>query len=157
MASSLPSSPEVSTSEAQPVFSYKTATQDEVLEDLSRWNNVWFHGISKLTVSCSRFILNLPEEEFESLERLCFQVEQAYVGTMDHLQTTSEPSLSGIGSMKTLSESRIQDFHRFHSRSSPRCCFVPVHFFTISVTTTNEPSASLCSIRPEYLSAELSC
>lgn len=27
----------------------------------------------------SRFILNLPDEELASLERVCFQVEQAYV------------------------------------------------------------------------------
>lgn len=37
----------------------------------------WFWN---LTHCCSRFILNLPDEEFDSLERLCFQVEQAYVG-----------------------------------------------------------------------------
>jgi mRNA-decapping enzyme subunit 2 len=29
--------------------------------------------------SWSRFILNLPDEELASLERICFQVEQAYV------------------------------------------------------------------------------
>lgn len=29
----------------------------------------------------SRFILNLPDEELASLERICFQVEQAYVTT----------------------------------------------------------------------------
>lgn len=31
--------------------------------------------------ACSRFILNLPDEELASLERICFQVEQAYVAT----------------------------------------------------------------------------
>lgn len=30
-------------------------------------------------MSSSRFILNLPDEELASLERICFQVEQAYV------------------------------------------------------------------------------
>ncbi|KZW02218.1 DCP2-domain-containing protein [Exidia glandulosa HHB12029] len=41
--------------------SFKDMTQQEVLEDLS-----------------SRFILNLPDEELESIERICFQVEQAH-------------------------------------------------------------------------------
>ncbi|KAJ7487590.1 Dcp2, box A domain-containing protein, partial [Mycena galericulata] len=63
--SSSSSSPEISaainTTEPQDRFSYKHATHDEVLEDLS-----------------SRFILNLPDEELASLERICFQVEQAH-------------------------------------------------------------------------------
>ncbi|KAH9486943.1 mRNA decapping complex subunit 2 [Psilocybe cubensis] len=60
MASSSSSSPEISS--AEPVrFSYKNASEEEVLDDLS-----------------SRFILNLPDEELASLERLCFQVEQAH-------------------------------------------------------------------------------
>ncbi|KAJ7783776.1 Dcp2, box A domain-containing protein [Mycena maculata] len=67
MSSSNSSSPEISsssainTTEPQSSFSYKHATHDEVLEDLS-----------------SRFILNLPDEELASLERICFQVEQAH-------------------------------------------------------------------------------
>ncbi|KAJ7630927.1 Dcp2, box A domain-containing protein [Roridomyces roridus] len=64
MPSSSSSSPEISSStaaEAGDRFSYKYATHDEVLEDLS-----------------SRFILNLPDEELASLERICFQVEQAH-------------------------------------------------------------------------------
>ncbi|KAK2461923.1 hypothetical protein APHAL10511_006386 [Amanita phalloides] len=65
MTSSSSSSPEISaaiSAESQePRFSYKHATHDEVLEDLS-----------------SRFILNLPDEELASLERICFQVEQAH-------------------------------------------------------------------------------
>ncbi|KAJ7786298.1 Dcp2, box A domain-containing protein, partial [Mycena metata] len=63
--SSSSSSPEISSAAAQPEpqdrFSYKHATHEEVLEDLS-----------------SRFILNLPDEELASLERICFQVEQAH-------------------------------------------------------------------------------
>ncbi|OAX42954.1 DCP2-domain-containing protein [Rhizopogon vinicolor AM-OR11-026] len=64
MTSSSSSSPEMHS--APPVdtterFSYKHATHEEVLEDLS-----------------SRFLLNLPEEELSSLERICFQVEQAH-------------------------------------------------------------------------------
>lgn len=34
-----------------------------------------------MTRRCSRFILNLPDEELASLERICFQVEQAYVAS----------------------------------------------------------------------------
>ncbi|KAJ7169909.1 Dcp2, box A domain-containing protein [Mycena filopes] len=63
--SSSSSSPEILSAAAQPEpqdrFSYKHATHEEVLEDLS-----------------SRFILNLPDEELASLERICFQVEQAH-------------------------------------------------------------------------------
>ncbi|KAG9314351.1 putative mrna-decapping enzyme subunit 2 [Chiua virens] len=64
MTSSSSSSPEIQpapTADAQERFSYKHATHDEVLEDLS-----------------SRFLLNLPDEELSSLERICFQVEQAH-------------------------------------------------------------------------------
>ncbi|CAE6399357.1 unnamed protein product [Rhizoctonia solani] len=42
-------------------FSFKEATLDDVWEDLS-----------------SRFILNVPDEELETVERICFQVEQAH-------------------------------------------------------------------------------
>ncbi|KAJ2920206.1 hypothetical protein MD484_g233, partial [Candolleomyces efflorescens] len=57
------SSPEISAAAGAPhqQFSYKDATEEEILEDLS-----------------SRFILNLPDEELASLERVCFQVEQAH-------------------------------------------------------------------------------
>ncbi|KAA1471498.1 DCP2-domain-containing protein [Dentipellis sp. KUC8613] len=63
MASSSSSSPEMS---GAPPYShtpdrYKYTTQEEVLDDLT-----------------SRFILNLPDEELASLERICFQVEQAH-------------------------------------------------------------------------------
>ncbi|EKM83889.1 hypothetical protein AGABI1DRAFT_66937 [Agaricus bisporus var. burnettii JB137-S8] len=62
MASSSPEFvPSANSTEPQPRFSYKDASHEEVLEDLS-----------------SRFILNLPDEELASLERICFQVEQAH-------------------------------------------------------------------------------
>ncbi|KAF7436805.1 mRNA-decapping enzyme subunit 2 [Pleurotus ostreatus] len=65
MTSSSSSSPEIlpstSTDPQHEKFSYKHATHDEVLEELT-----------------SRFIVNLPEEELASLERICFQVEQAH-------------------------------------------------------------------------------
>ncbi|KAJ8522582.1 hypothetical protein ONZ45_g873 [Pleurotus djamor] len=65
MTSSSLSSPEISAplnhDPQLAQFSYKHASHDEVLEELS-----------------SRFIVNLPDEELESLERICFQVEQAH-------------------------------------------------------------------------------
>ncbi|KAG1749997.1 DCP2-domain-containing protein [Suillus paluster] len=64
MTSSSSSSPEMHPAppmDSAERFSYKHATHEEVLEDLS-----------------SRFLLNLPEEELSSLERICFQVEQAH-------------------------------------------------------------------------------
>ncbi|KAK7058974.1 mRNA-decapping enzyme subunit 2 [Paramarasmius palmivorus] len=65
MSSSSSSSPEISpatrSDSPHERFSFKYATHEDVLEDLS-----------------SRFILNLPEEELASLERICFQVEQAH-------------------------------------------------------------------------------
>ncbi|KAN0100609.1 Dcp2, box A domain containing protein [Tylopilus felleus] len=64
MTSSSSSSPEIQsapTANAKECFTYKLATHDEVLDDLS-----------------SRFLLNLPDEELSSLERICFQVEQAH-------------------------------------------------------------------------------
>ncbi|PPQ69638.1 hypothetical protein CVT26_001514 [Gymnopilus dilepis] len=81
MASSSSSSPEItaaSVTEPLPRFSYKDASQEEVLEDLS-----------------SRFILNLPDEELASLERLCFQVEQAHWFYEDFIreENTKLPSL----------------------------------------------------------------
>ncbi|KAF8640624.1 hypothetical protein AX17_000285 [Amanita inopinata Kibby_2008] len=82
MTSSSSSSPEITAaSSAEPQelrFSYKRATHDEVLEDLS-----------------SRFILNLPEEELASLERICFQVEQAHWFYEDFIreQNPNFPSL----------------------------------------------------------------
>ncbi|KAF4623710.1 hypothetical protein D9613_001799 [Agrocybe pediades] len=82
MASSSSSSPEISSAmaaEPAPRFSYKDATQEEVLDDLS-----------------SRFILNLPDEELVSLERLCFQVEQAHWFYEDFIreENTKLPSLA---------------------------------------------------------------
>ncbi|KAG6813799.1 hypothetical protein H0H92_007211 [Tricholoma furcatifolium] len=57
------SSPEIRNeeSESQDRFSYKMATHAEIFDDL-----------------ISRFLLNLPDEELNSLERICFQVEQAH-------------------------------------------------------------------------------
>ncbi|KAI0361588.1 DCP2-domain-containing protein [Trametes cingulata] len=67
MASSSSSSPELSaglaasSSQESASVQYSDLSRDEVFEDLS-----------------SRFILNLPDEELRSVERVCFQVEQAH-------------------------------------------------------------------------------
>ncbi|KAH8120314.1 DCP2-domain-containing protein [Phellopilus nigrolimitatus] len=61
-SSSSSSSPEIS--HAPPVFDssfFKYASLDDVLEELS-----------------TRFIMNLPDQEMASVERMCFQVEQAH-------------------------------------------------------------------------------
>lgn len=57
----------------------------------------------------SRFILNLPDGELGSLERVCFQVEQALVQSslaVDHVLSPFPPPDTGI--MKTLSENKTQ-------------------------------------------------
>ncbi|KAJ8083986.1 mRNA-decapping enzyme subunit 2 [Marasmius tenuissimus] len=61
MSSSSSSSPEISPAGRADSPHERYATHEDVLEDLQ-----------------SRFILNLPEEELSSLERVCFQVEQAH-------------------------------------------------------------------------------
>jgi mRNA-decapping enzyme subunit 2 len=86
MASSSSSSPEILGATSEGHFSYKHATHDEVLEDLSRLGSL-SHPISVFQLMTnSRFILNLPDDELSSLERICFQVEQAYVSPALHLQ-----------------------------------------------------------------------
>ncbi|KAF9015152.1 Dcp2, box A domain-containing protein [Cyathus striatus] len=82
MSSSSSSSPEItaaqSTEDTLSRFSYADATHEEVLDDLS-----------------SRFILNLPDEELSSLERICFQVEQAHWYYEDFIREEN-PSLPSL-------------------------------------------------------------
>ncbi|PPQ63793.1 hypothetical protein CVT24_004335 [Panaeolus cyanescens] len=84
MASSSSSSPEVPPAGPVPVnsltrYSYEGVTKAEVLEDLS-----------------SRFILNLPDEELNQVERVSFQVEQAHWFYEDFIREQNDklPSLS---------------------------------------------------------------
>ncbi|KAK0478364.1 Dcp2, box A domain-containing protein [Armillaria novae-zelandiae] len=91
MSSSSFSSPEITPAmgpDIRPDFSYKNSTHDEVLEDLSR------HIFSNF--EHSRFILNLPDEELASLERISFQVEQAHWFYEDFVreQNSKLPSLT---------------------------------------------------------------
>ncbi|KAF9478521.1 DCP2-domain-containing protein [Pholiota conissans] len=97
MASSS-SSPEISSAEPTSSFSYKDATKEDVLEDLS-----------------SRFILNLPDHELASLERVCFQVEQAHWFYEDFVreQNNKLPSLP----LKKFSEMLFQACPLLHQFS----------------------------------------
>ncbi|KAL6309949.1 Dcp2, box A domain-containing protein [Sparassis latifolia] len=88
MASSS-SSPEFSNAPpatSQSSVQYSDLSREEVLEDLS-----------------SRFILNLPEEELASLERVCFQVEQAHWYYEDFIRE-QDPSRFPSYTLKTFSE-----------------------------------------------------
>ncbi|KAI0961587.1 hypothetical protein AcV7_010344 [Taiwanofungus camphoratus] len=90
MASSSSSSPEISaapvTGSQQSSVQYAHLSREEVLEELS-----------------SRFILNLPEEELASLERVCFQVEQAHWYYEDFIREQN-PAKFPSYSLKTFSE-----------------------------------------------------
>ncbi|KAI0756963.1 Dcp2, box A domain-containing protein [Daedaleopsis nitida] len=91
MASSSSSSPELLAAAAAPSHEYAHVhysglSRDEVLEDLS-----------------SRFILNLPEEELASVERVCFQVEQAHWYYEDFIREQN-PSKFPTYTLKTFSE-----------------------------------------------------
>ncbi|OBZ78939.1 mRNA decapping complex subunit 2 [Grifola frondosa] len=92
MASSSSSSPELATappassSQQYSSVQYSDLTREEVLEDLS-----------------SRFILNLPEEELASLERVCFQVEQAHWYYEDFIREENPVKFSSY-TLKTFSE-----------------------------------------------------
>lgn len=69
----------------------------------------------------SRFILNLPEEELASVERVCFQVEQASVPPSIHPDSSSKPLSSVTGTTKTSSASKIPpSSHHIHSRPFPK-------------------------------------
>lgn len=65
--------------ERDPLSAYKGLTFAETLEDLS-----------------SRFIVNLPSDELSSIERICFQVEQAHWFYEDFLRPLN-PTLPSLG------------------------------------------------------------
>ncbi|KAI3484027.1 hypothetical protein L1887_53042 [Cichorium endivia] len=89
--------PSTSTLERDPLAAYKGLTFAETLEDLS-----------------SRFIVNLPSDELSSIERICFQVEQAHWFYEDFLRPlNSLAALAGVAPLLVLSAS-----HRFHDRAS---------------------------------------
>lgn len=77
--SAAPSEASTSTLRREPLAAYKGLTFAETLEDLS-----------------SRFIVNLPSDELSSIERICFQVEQAHWFYEDFLRPLN-PSLPSLG------------------------------------------------------------
>ncbi|KAI0825108.1 DCP2-domain-containing protein [Trametes gibbosa] len=92
MASSSSSSPELLAASAASSFqesapaNYSNFTEEEVFEDLS-----------------SRFILNLPQEELASVERVCFQVEQAHWYYEDFIREQNSSKFRSY-TLKTFSE-----------------------------------------------------
>ncbi|KZT65159.1 DCP2-domain-containing protein [Daedalea quercina L-15889] len=91
MASSSSSSPEISaaptaTGSSQSSVQYAHLSREEVLEELS-----------------SRFILNLPDEELASVERVCFQMEQAHWYYEDFIREQN-PAKFPSYSLKTFCE-----------------------------------------------------
>ncbi|KAH9950355.1 pyrophosphatase DCP2 [Amylocystis lapponica] len=99
MASSSSSSPEISgapTTSQQSSVQYSDLSRDEVLEDLS-----------------SRFILNLPEEELASVERVCFQVEQAHWYYEDFVREQNPHKFPSY-TLKTFSEALFRQCPLLH-------------------------------------------
>lgn len=109
-------------------------------------------------VVCSRFILNLPDEELASLERICFQVEQASVFPATRNFHRPDPFLlSDIGFMKISFANKIQCSLRCRSRSFLPCFSMLALFSTSGAMITKMLSISSCSTRLVYLYAEPSC
>ncbi|KAH9937712.1 uncharacterized protein B0H18DRAFT_971937 [Fomitopsis serialis] len=90
MASSSSSSPEISAAPtatgSQSSVQYAHLSREEVLEELS-----------------SRFVLNLPDEELASVERVCFQMEQAHWYYEDFIREQN-PAKFPSYSLKTFCE-----------------------------------------------------
>ena len=159
MASSSSSSPELSHPlHTHPLNPYKYSTIEEVLDDLSR------SALIQLLFGCyqsvpSRFILNLPDNELASLERICFQVEQAYDPSYPNLAhgVRNLSFLSDIGTMKILSERKIPNSHHYISKNSQRCFSMPVLSLNDGEVITTVHSTISCDTRPECPSAAQSC
>ena len=82
MESSSSSSPEISAAPTTIVVdnSSNYTSRDYALDDLSRYPSTRPYLLLLLLIDflyLSRFVLNLPESELSSVERVCFQVEQA--------------------------------------------------------------------------------
>lgn len=159
MASSSSSSPELSHPlHTHPPNPYKYSTIEEVLDDLSR------SALIQLLFGCyqsvpSRFILNLPDNELASLERICFQVEQAYDPSYPNLThgVRNLSFLSDIGTMKILSERKIPNSHHYISKNSQKCFSMPVLSLNDGEVITTVHSTISCDTRPECPSAAQSC
>lgn len=159
-SSSSSSSPEISlaafTETQQSRFSYKNATHEEVLEDLSRSTTFgpplershflfqpvhsqsprsWaFHTRAGIVSSGTSVRLPYP----------CCSLDLAYIPL-------------AIGFMRTSSGKKIQSFHRCHWSDFPPCYLKRVLFCINGVMTTNKRLTSFCNTRLEYQYAEPSC
>lgn len=102
----------------------------------------------------SRFILNLPEEELVSFERISFQVEQAYVYLTSNrcslLLITNMALNSATGITRISSGKRSRAFHRWHSRPSPAISSTPVRYYNTGLLTTIKLSRSSSIIKRPY-------
>lgn len=142
LGSPMPSQPVASSSSVPQVFSFKNSTLDEVLEDLSRYA---YQLVSKQPLAAhsgiSRFILNLPEEELVSVERICFQVEQAYVDSQPKREGYPKQSCPVVtGTMRTSSARRSLHFLAWRSRHSLATSFAPAHYFNTGIKTMTRRS-----------------
>lgn len=104
----------------------------------------------------SRFILNLPDDELSSLERICFQVEQAYVMFLFFLLQLLTIDIA-TGSMKISFVKKTLNFHHCHSRNSRQCYSTHVRCCISGVTIMSKRSILSCSIKREYLYVVRSC
>ena len=54
---------------------------------------------------CARFLLNVPEDDLSSFERICFQIEQAHWFYEDFYRE-QDPSLPGFSFQRFVSASK---------------------------------------------------
>ena len=162
MESSSSSSPEISiaptTITANNSSNYSSL--DDALDDLSRYPSTRPHR-SPLPLAdplpLSRFILNLPESELSSVERVCFQVEQAWVPFFVKCGWLLIPPSTVIGSTRISSESRIPSSPHYHSRSFPKSSSAHVPFYTGGALISRSLSTTSCNTKPGFLSAVRLC
>jgi len=162
MASSSSSSPEISAAPTTIMAdnSSNYTSLDDALDDLSRWpcarphHSLLPHADFLLP---SRFILNLPESELSSVERVCFQVEQACVPHFVMCGWSLISSSTVIGSTRISSEKQTPSSPHYHSRSFLKPSSVPAPFCTAGAPISKSPSTTSCNTKPEFLSAVRSC
>lgn len=91
---------------------FANATFEEILDDLSRYiltmQEYNVRELLFLILNLSRFIINVPEVELASVERICFQVEQAHWFYEDFVREI-KPDLPSF-QLKTFSAKNILFF-----------------------------------------------
>lgn len=154
MTSSSSSSPEIqpaSTASAQERFTYKHATHDEVLEDLSRSDFSAFFPPRLAYFSVAGFSSIFPTKSCHRWSGYAFRwSKRKPLGYHDQTCASLYESIA-IGSTKTSFERKIPSFRRCLSRSSPRCYSTPALYCINGVTITNKLSTPSCSTRQEFL------